>query len=67
MSPGLFQAFTDGYIKPSRFSPLVVEHIVVVITAGSQSRLSQIGSYGKPIFDCGFVKFVFRISRGIQL
>ena len=32
--------------KTSRLSPLVVEHSVVVMTAGSQSRQSQTESYG---------------------
>ena len=48
MSPELFQDIKDGYIKP--YDPygslLVVEHSVVVTIAGSQSRRSQIESYG---------------------
>ena len=46
MSPELFQDFMDGYIKPLTVSPLAVEHSVLVITAGSQSRWSKIDSYG---------------------
>ena len=45
MSPGLFQGFMDGYIKTLRLSPLAVEQSVVVMTAGSQSRLSHIESH----------------------
>ena len=52
----------DGYI---RLSSLAVVHSVVIMTIGSQSRQSQIESYGQPIFDPGFIKFVFRISGGI--
>ena len=58
ISPGLFQNFIEGYI---RLSTLAVEHSVVVMTAGSQSRRSQIESYGYAIFDSRFIKFVFRI------
>ena len=43
MSPGLFEDFMDGYI---RLSALAVEHTVVIMAAGSQSRRSQIESYG---------------------
>ena len=43
MSPGLFQDFIDGYIERST---LAVEHSVVVMTAGLQSRRSQIESSG---------------------
>ena len=43
MSPGLFRDFMDGYI---RLSPQAVEHSVVIMTAGSQSRRSYIESYG---------------------
>ena len=43
MSPGLFQDFIDGYI---RRSTLAVEHSVVVMTAGFQSRRFQIESSG---------------------
>ena len=43
MSPGLFQAFMDGYI---RLSTRAIEYSVVVMTAGSQSRPSQIESNG---------------------
>ena len=34
--------------------------------AGSQSRHSQIESYGLPVFDSGFMKFEFRISGSIK-
>ena len=51
MSPGLFQDFMAS---------------IVVMTAGSQSRPSQIYPYGQPIFDSRFMKFVFRISEGIK-
>ena len=34
--------------KNLKLSPLAVEHSVVVMTTGSQSRLSQIESYGFP-------------------
>ena len=37
--------FVNGYMKPSDSLALVVEHSVVVMTAGSQSRRSQIVSY----------------------
>ena len=63
MSPGLFQDFMDWYIK---LSTLAVEHNVVVMIAGSQSRQSQIESYEKTIFDSHFIKFVFRISWDIK-
>ena len=43
MSPGLFQDFRDEYI---RLSTLAVEYSIVIMTAGSQSRRSQIESYG---------------------
>ena len=43
MCPELFQNFMDAYI---RLSPLAIEHSVVVMTAGSQSRRSHIESYG---------------------
>ena len=49
-----------------RLSPLVFEHSVVATTAGSQSRRSQIESYGQPIFDPRFMKFDCRISGGIK-
>ena len=52
--------------KTLKLSPLAVEHSVVVTTAGSQSRRSQIESYGYPILDSRFIKFVFRISGGIK-
>ena len=41
MSPGFFQDFMDGYM---RLSPLALEHSVVVMTASSQLRQSQIKS-----------------------
>ena len=37
MSPGLFEVFMDGCIT-LRLSPLAVEHSVVVMNAGSQTR-----------------------------
>ena len=40
-----------------------VEHSVVLMAAGSQSRRSRIESYGWPIFDSRFRKFVFGISE----
>ena len=43
MSLGLFQAFMDGYI---RLSTRAIEYSVVVMTAGFQSRPSQIESNG---------------------
>ena len=52
--------------KTLRLSPLVVEHSVVVMTAGFQLRRSQIESYGQPIFYSRFMKFVLRISGGIK-
>ena len=36
-SPGLLEDFMDGYIT-LRLSPLAVEHSVVVMTPGSQTR-----------------------------
>ena len=38
VSLGLFQDFTDGYIKTLRLSPLALEHSVVVTTAGFQNQ-----------------------------
>ena len=52
--------------KTLRLSLLVVKHSVVVMTAGSQSRQSQIESYVLPIFDSSFKRFVFRISGSIK-
>ena len=49
-----------------RLSQLAIEHSLVVMTAGSQSRKSQIESYGYPISDFHFIKFEFRISGGIK-
>ena len=43
-----------------------IEHSVVVMTTGVQSRRPQIKSYGKPIFDLRFTKFVFRIRGDIK-
>ena len=57
--------FPGSEISPG-FFPLAVKRIVAVTTAGSQSRLSLIESYGQPIFDSGFMKFLFRISGGIK-
>ena len=53
-------------MKPSDSHPLVVEHSVVVMTAGSQSRRSQIESYRQPIFDFRFMEFDLKISGGIK-
>ena len=53
-------------MKPSDSHPLVVEHSVVVMTTGSQSRRSQIESYGQPIFDFRFMEFDLKISGGIK-
>ena len=57
MSPRLFQDFINGYI---RLSPLAVEHIVVVMTAGSNQD--------DPKLKCvaNFAKFVFRISGSMK-
>ena len=52
-------------IQNLRFSPLVVKHSVVIMTAGFQSGRSQIQFYGEPIFDYRFMKFVLRIGGGI--
>ena len=41
--------------KILRLSPLLVKHSVVGIPVGSQSRRSQIESYGYPIFDSRFM------------
>ena len=43
--PGLFQDFMDEYIKPEGSSQ-ADKHSVAVMTAGSQSRRSQLVSYG---------------------
>ena len=64
MSLGLFQGFMDTYI---RLSALAVEHSVVVMTGGLQSKPSQIESNGWAIFDSRFIIFVLRISKGIKL
>ena len=53
------------YLSLSGF-PLADEHVQLVITADSQSRRSQIASYGLPIFNFRFIKFVFRISGSIK-
>ena len=45
MSPRLFQDYGSVY-KILRPSPLVVEHSLMVMTTSSQSRGSQIESYG---------------------
>ena len=45
MSPGLFQNFMDGYRKPYD-CPHKGSNSVVVMSVGSQSRRSQIESYG---------------------
>ena len=63
MSLGLFQDFMDAYI---RLSTLAVEHSVVVMTGGSQSKPFQIESNRWAIFDSRLIKFVFRISEGIK-
>ena len=65
------QSFRDGWMdgwvyKTFRLSPIVVEHTLVVMTAGSQSRRSQIESYWQPIFDSRFIKFVFRIRDLVE-
>ena len=52
--------------KNLRLSPLGVEHGVVVMTVGCQSRRSKIESYGKPIFNFHFTKCQFRISGYIK-
>ena len=52
--------------KTLRLFPLAVEYSVVVMTVDSQSRRSQIETYGKLNFDSRFTKFVFRISGGIK-
>ena len=39
---------------------------VVVMTVGSQSRPSQIASYGSPIFNFRFIKFVFKSSGSLK-
>ena len=52
--------------KTGKLLPLADEHSVAAMTAGSQSRRPQIVSYGRPIFDFLFIKFVFRISGSIQ-
>ena len=64
MSPGLFQDFIGWAHKTLRLFPLVVEHSVVVMTAGFQSRRSQSETYGQPIFGSRFIKLVFRIRGG---
>ena len=46
--------------KTLRLSPLVVEHSVVVMTVGCQSRRSKIESYRQPIFDFPFMKLVLQ-------
>ena len=52
--------------KTLRLFPLADEHSVAVMTAGSQSRRSQIVSYGQPIFNFRFIKFLVRISVSIK-
>ena len=64
MSLGLLQDFMDTYV---RLFTLAVEHSVVVMTGGSQSKSSQIESSGWAIFDSHFMKCMFRISEGIKL
>ena len=50
--------------KTLRPSSLVIDYSVVVMTAGSKSRRFQIESYGQPIFDFRFIRFVFKTSGG---
>ena len=57
MSPRLFQDFMNGYI---RLSPLAVEHIVVVMTAGSNQDDPKLK------WVANFAKFVFRISGSMK-
>ena len=61
MSPGLFQNFLDGYRKPYD-CPRKGSNSVVVMSVGSQSRRSQIESYGQPNFDFCFMNFASRIG-----
>ena len=65
--PSVMPRLYGWVYKTLRLTPVVVEHSVVVMTAGSQSRRSQIESYEYPIFDSRFMKFLFRISGGIKL
>ena len=64
MSLGLFQNFMDTYI---RLCTLAVEHSVVVMTGGSQSKSPQVESNEWAIFNSHFMKFVFRIRESIKL
>ena len=41
-----------------------VQHSVIVMTVGSQTKRSQTEPYNNTIFDSHFIKFVFRISGG---
>ena len=52
--------------KTWRLFSLANEHSVAFMTAGSQSRRSQIVSYVQPSFDFLFIKFIFRISGRIK-
>ena len=75
MSLGLFQDFMDEYIKGFRLASLSVG--LRVPSWGLPLSRSPIGgtdcrflmrgtrfeSYGQPIFDSRFMKFVFRISK----
>ena len=56
--------FQESQISPGLFQDFMAS--IVVMTAGSQSRPSQIYPYGQPVFDSRFMKFVFRISEGIK-
>ena len=64
MSLGLLQDFMDTYV---RLFTLAVEHSVVVMNGGSQSKSSQIESNGWVIFDSHLMKYMFRISEGLKL
>ena len=52
--------------KILRLSPLAVEHRVVVMTAGSQSRQAQMEFYWLPIFNFLFIDYVLIISGDIK-
>ena len=66
MSPGLFQGFMSGYIKPwwvYKTLPISGRTQCSGYDCGLLIKTeSQIESYGQPIFDSVFVKCLFRIS-----
>ena len=62
-SPGLLQDFEDVRLPII----LYVQYGAVVMTVGFHSGRCQFQTYGYPIFDSRFMKFVLRITEFIKL